>query len=232
MLWGLDRPKNVKPTVTVPRRRTKDYEGVMVHQLTDLVDDHIEIRDGLPITVVERTVIDLAAVLPQGHLERIVDRALAAGLLDIESLARLFEQLARKGKPGTARMRTILAARQIGYETTDSELERRLLKVIVESDLPEPTKQFRPEWLRPTNGRVDFAYPEFKLIIEGDSRRWHLLMNSFEIDRQRDNSAQIAGWRVLRFTWRQIIDEGPMVGATIRSALRMSGFDPYTGRHT
>jgi very-short-patch-repair endonuclease len=71
----------------------------------------------------------------------------------------------------------------------------------------------------PTNGRVDFAYPKHNLVIEGDSRRWHTLLNSFEIDRLRDNAAQLAGWRVLRFTWQEITENPERVVSTIRLAL-------------
>ena len=103
----------------------------------------------------------------------------------------------------------------------DSVLEQRLLALIKESGLPEPTTQFRPAWLAPTNGRVDFAYPDQRLIIEGDSRKWHLLMKSFEIDRQRDNQAQLAGWRIFRFSWNDITERPDYVASAVRIALSL-----------
>jgi very-short-patch-repair endonuclease len=218
-LHNLDRPRHVKPTVSVPRLRTKVFPGVTVHQLTDLTDDQIVALDGLPVTVPERTVIDLAAVLKQGHVERIVDNGLAARILDLERLQWIFQDLGRRGKPGTTPMRSILEARNSGYEAPDTELERRLLKVIIDAGLPRPNQQFTPEWLMPRNGRVDFSYPERRLVIEGDSRRWHTLLNSFEIDRLRDNAAQLAGWRILRFTWDEITHHPERVTTTIRIAL-------------
>ncbi len=77
-LHGLDQPRHVKPTVRVPVRKSKEMAGVTVHQLTDLDPSHIVDRDGLPITSAERTVIDLAAVLHESHLSRVVDNGLAA----------------------------------------------------------------------------------------------------------------------------------------------------------
>lgn len=216
----LDAPHYVKPTVSVPRRRTKDLLGVTVHQLTDLTDDHIEVIRGLPVTTPERTVIDLAAVISEKRLEALVDNGLAGRRLDLSRLSDLHAELGRRGKPGTVRMRTILSPRSPGYRAPDSELERRLLDLIRDADLPEPDRQFRPEWLRPSNGRVDLAYPERRLAIEGDSRRWHTLVNSFEIDRLRDNAAQLAGWRILRFTWTEITEAPDRVAATIARALR------------
>lgn len=210
----------VKPTVSVPRRRTKDLVGVTVHQLTDLADDHIKVVSGLPVTTAERTVVDLAAVISDRRLGAVVDNGLASGRLDINLLKVLQAEIGRQGKPGTVRLRTILASRGSGYTAPESELERRLLALIEDAGLPEPDRQFRPHWLRPSHGRVDLAYPEQQLAIEGDSRRWHTLLNSFEVDRLRDNAAQLAGWRILRFTWIEINDYPERVAATIAKALR------------
>ena len=95
-----------------------------------------------------------------------------------------------------------------------------MLLVVERSGLPEPIRQFRASWLRPVNGRVDFAYPDHRLLIEGDSRRWHMLAQAFETDRLRDNAAQLAGWRVLRFTWEEIVNTPERVVATIDRALQ------------
>jgi hypothetical protein len=208
------------PTVTVPHRLTHEHPGAYVHQSTDISDDQVvEIR-GLPVTNPERTIYDLAAVLSERRLDWILDRAMSAGSVDLDRLAELFTSLARRGKPGTARLRRLLETRDKEWIPPDSALENRLLRLIEEAELPMPTRQFHAPWLGPTNGRVDFAYPEQRLVIEGDSRRWHLLMKSFDVDRQRDNQAQLAGWRILRFTWDDIIARPEMVADAIRSALR------------
>lgn len=218
-LHELDTPKHVKPTVSVPVRRSKDLAGVTVHQLTDLDSSHmVEVR-GLPVTSPERTVVDLAAVIRESHLSRIVDNGLAAGQIDLAALQELFLSLGRRGKPGTAVLRKLLDARGEGYVAPDSELERQLVELLDRAELPPPVRQFRAPWLQPVNGRVDLAYPDHKLVIEGDSRRWHLLMEAFETDRLRDNAAQLAGWRILRFTWAEIIDAPERVASTVRRAL-------------
>ena len=230
LIHGLDRLKYVKPTVSVSRRRTKEFLGVTVHQLTDLTDNHIVTIKGLPTTIPERTVMDLAAVLGDGHLERIVDNGLAAGSIQLTKLNSVFEQIGRQGKPGTVRMRAVLTTRESGYTAPESELERRLLKVLDSQGLPTPIRQYRPRWLSPTKGRVDVAYPDARLIIEGDSRRWHTMLNSFEIDRLRDNAAQLAGWRILRFTWEEITEHPERVVNDVTTGLKVSGYGPDMGR--
>jgi very-short-patch-repair endonuclease len=218
---GLDRPGFVKPTVSVPLRRTKELIGVTVHQLTDLDEGHITDVEGLPVTVPERTIVDLSAVLSQRHLSRILDNGLASGQVDFEILTGLFSHLGRRGKPGTAQLRRLIEQRGADFIPPDSELERRLLDVLERAELPEPVRQFRPPWLRPANGRVDLAYPDHRLVIEGDSRRWHLLLDAFETDRLRDNAAQLAGWRILRFTWSEITENPERVANTVRRALEV-----------
>jgi hypothetical protein len=218
-LHDLDRPAFVKPTVSVPIRRSKEMLGIIVHQLTDLSEAHVTQIDELRVTTAERTIIDLAAVLNQGHLARILDHGLAGGKVDFDVLADLFSELGRKGKPGTVKLRRLIEARGGGYTPPESELERRLLNLIDRAGLPEPVRQFKAPWLRPVNGRVDLAYPAKRLLIEGDSRRWHQLVQAFETDRLRDNAAQLAGWRILRFTWKEIEEHPERVARTVRRAL-------------
>lgn len=218
-LHGFDNIPLDRPVVTVPHRRTHDFPDVIIHQSTDLTETQVAVIGGLPVTTPERTILDLASVLPDGRLDSLIDQTLASRAVDLAVLHDLFDQLARRGKPGIARMRRLLEKRTDGYVAAESELEFRLLDLIERAGLPVPVRQFRAPWLGETNGRVDLAYPDSRLVIEGDSRRWHTLMNSFDADRRRDNAAQLAGWRVLRFTWLEITKEPSRVVTVIRTAL-------------
>lgn len=215
----LDRPRHIKPSVSVQRNKTKDLIGVTVHQVADLEEIDVVLVDGLPVTTPARTIIDLAAVITGGHLARIMDHSLASGKVDLDDVQSQFARLGRRGKPGTAKLRRLLEVRGSDYVAPDSELERRLLSIIDRAGLPAPVRQYRAPWLRRINGRVDLAYPSHRLLVEGDSRRWHLLAAAFETDRLRDNAAQLAGWRILRFTWEEITANPERVVSTVRRAL-------------
>jgi very-short-patch-repair endonuclease len=219
-LHGLARPGHIKPTVSVPRNTTKDLAGVRVHQTTDIGDDQVQVINGLAVTCPERTLIDLAAVYTDKALGRILDHGLAAKIVDYRRLTDLFAAIGRRGKPGTARLRRLIDARGVSFIPADTELERRLLDVLLRAGLPHPELQFKAPWLKAVNGRVDMAYVEARLIIEGDSRRWHQLVEAFETDRLRDNAAQLAGWRVLRFTWLEITQNPERVARTLAHALQ------------
>lgn len=220
-LHGMPRLRPGLLIVSVPVRRTNRYPGVDVRQKTDLTPDQVARKADLPVTTPARTIIDMAAHIGVKRLGRLVDSSVAQGLTSYEALLALFQLLGRRGKPGTQRMRKVLEDRGGAPDRDLTELEHRLLDLIERAGLPNPTREFKAPWLAHTNGRVDLAYKDHRLVIEGDSRRWHMLADAFLADRERDNRAQLAGWRVLRFTWWDVEERPEYVVLMIREALSM-----------
>ena len=208
--------------VSVPHRRTHFFPDVTVHQLTDIRASDVQDVAGLPVTTPGRTVVDLAAVLSLTDLGRAIDRFATKCEVGFEEMEQTLLGLARKGKPGVARLRKALEPRLRSQDRSESDLESRLVEVIRLAGLPDPTSQDRPPWLKHVNGRVDLSYPESKLVIEGDSREWHGDEHTFQADRERDNLAQLAGWRVLRFTWLDITRRPDHVVSSLRRAFDLS----------
>jgi very-short-patch-repair endonuclease len=66
---------------------------------------------------------------------------------------------------------------------------------------------------------VDFLWPEHRLVVETDGRQTHLTHHAFERDRARDAKITIAGYRVIRFTYRQIRDDPQGVASTLQTLL-------------
>lgn len=221
-IHGMSGVQQDLAVVTVPTRSTNRFAGVIVHQSTDLIPEDSDEIGGIPVTNPPRTILDLAAVLTVKRLEHVLDHAMAAQIVSYESLAKVLQRVARRGKPGTARLRSILSDRGPGYVAPESELERILFQTLEDAGLPAPERQYPMPWRDHRDGRVDLAYPAHRLIIEADGRRWHTLAAAFETDRRRDNLAQLAGWRVLRFTWHQLTEEPQLVSSMVRSALDAS----------
>ena len=67
---------------------------------------------------------------------------------------------------------------------------------------------------------VDFVWPERRLVVEVDGYAYHRGRASFESDRARDAKLAVQGYRVLRFTYRQVTGERAQVAQTIRRMLR------------
>ena len=215
-LDGLD-PRKI--SVIVPVRRSNRFNGVAVHQSTDLFEDEIVMIEGLPVTDPARTIIDLSALLPRRLLASVLDQAVRMRLTTYEAVATRLESTARQGKPGVTKLRSILKPRLGGHFVSDSTLESLALSVIEDGGLPLPTTQFRPEWLRRVNGRVDLSYIDEEVLVECDSLRWHGTPEAVQLDRHRDNLAQLAGWISLRFTYEDLKKRPSYVVGTIRKAL-------------
>ena len=70
-----------------PRESVEAPDGVVVHRSPTLHPDDITIVDGIPVTSVSRTLIDLAECMGAQELRGCFAQAQARGLLDPEELA-------------------------------------------------------------------------------------------------------------------------------------------------
>jgi very-short-patch-repair endonuclease len=194
-----------------------------MHRTTDLYWEDLTTVKGFPVTNELRTVVDMASLLRRRTLEWLIDDLLAAQAFTLEELEDRFRRITRRGKPGMANLRAVLASRGPGYVPPASRLERLLIDVLKRAGLPEPVRQHPlPSRLGP--GRVDLAYPMWRLIIEADSRRWHTRYADFETDRNHDNEATLLGWSILRYTYKRLTDDPDGVGQEVRAFDRRTGW--------
>ena len=206
-------------TVTVPHgdhERPSSYE---VRQSTDLRPHHVTSVDGLPTTTPARTLVDLAARRRPDRLSRAVDDAHLTRTCRIDEVLAVYDELKRPGKRGLRMLGRLLAARGPGYVPPESVLERRFLRLIRAAGLPEPQRQAPLPWRPQAPSRVDFLYPEHRVIIEVDGRRWHTRMDQMAADRRRDREALNHGYRVYRFVWEEVTRQPEDVCETVDRAL-------------
>jgi hypothetical protein len=172
--------------------------------------------DGIPCTSVSRTLLDLAAVVSYRELRYAVKQAEVERRFDLSEMNELLGR--SRGRRGVARLRKAIALHDPREQLTRRELEVRFFDLCRGSGLP------RPE----VNGHLvvggismmpDFLWRNAGLIVEADSRRVHGTAVAFEEDRRRDQRLTLAGWTVLRCTWRQVLDEPERLSSTIRSLL-------------
>ena len=175
-------------------------------------------RNLIPVTDAARLVLDLYACEPNPEVaRRRLFSARKKKLVSWTELSDCLEAHARHGRRGITRLRADLDLySRIGCpETTFEDVIRKLL---MEAGLPEPKLQYRV-----TAGgrryRIDVAYPEFKIGVEGKSKEHHLTDQAFESDSVRDADLAIAGWIIIHVTWAQIRDDPPGVIRRIERAL-------------
>jgi very-short-patch-repair endonuclease len=135
-------------------------------------------------------------------VERAINEAEVLRLWDAVPLVALLHRY--PGRAGTATARRALQARaEHGPTPTHEGLEEDFLKRVRAASLPSPEVNVTIEAAgRPFE--IDFLWREQRLAVELDSRSVHQTVQSFESDRAKDRALSIAGWRPVRFTWRQL----------------------------
>lgn len=164
----------------------------------------------IPVTGPIDTVIDLACQRADAQLARIVREADRLDLINPEGLRAALDEIPRR--PGIGRLRRLLDSET--FARTDSELERRFLRLVRKAGLPMPKTQV---WV---NGfRVDFYWPELGLVVETDGLRYHRTPGQQMEDQLRDQTHVAAGLTALRFAAAQIFRERARTTATLREVI-------------
>jgi hypothetical protein len=221
-LWNLDGYRRGPVDISVPRhRRSWGQSGVLVHESTDLELAEPTKRQGVPVTGIVRTLIDLGCVVSEKRLLQAVDDAIRRRLTTWQQIAAMRGRHSRKGRNGVGKMRELLAER---YGTTipDSHFGRLVADLLVDAGLPTPVIEHNVYtenglWL----ARVDLAYPDRLVAIELDSKKHHLHEEAFEKDRPRRNRVELAGWLVLNYTWQFYSRHPTQLCAEVAEAIRL-----------
>ena len=209
-LWALGLGDAEEISVIVPADARRRRPGLRIHRARDLGDD-VTVHHGIAVTTPARTILDLAATLERRPLEVLLDRADNAQLADVPSLEAVAR--AHAGHRGARRLLRALGAHIPGTTLTRSELEERFLVLCRDHGLPQPRVNAMVARLE-----VDFLFADAGLIVETDGYAYHRTRHQFERDRDRDAILTRAGYRTLRFTYRQITTGPRVVAATIGAA--------------
>jgi very-short-patch-repair endonuclease len=111
--------------------------------------------------------------------------------------------------------RNLVRPEQLPFESpTDNDFEERFRELVRRAGLPQPRAQYRIG-----RYRLDFAWPELRVVVETDGWATHGRRQGFEDDRARDAALVAAGWRVLRVTYRRLRREPTLVAAQLSAVL-------------
>lgn len=191
-LWGIARP-SAGIDVMVPHSSYRRRPGIRVHRRVELGPEHRRCIDGIPVTDVVSTLVDLASCVPEWQAERALNEADRLDLVDLEALHAGIGRL--PPRQGMACLRRLLGCDAL----TDSGLERKFLALVRAAGLPTPDTQ---AWV--SGYRVDFFWPQLGLVAEADGWRYHRTPGDQTTDHQRDQAHAAAGLTTLRFSEWQI----------------------------
>ena len=210
-LWRIRACNRRLIDVTTPHRGRKGPKGVHLHRVRRLDPADVTVRDGIPVTTLARTLLDLAEVVDAAAVAKAVNEAEVLRLLDTRACE---DALGRaNGRRRAHVLREVLAeAAEVGISSR--ELQRRFRRLCHGAGLPMPVEEAEVLGLE-----VDFLWPEQRLVVETDGAATHLTRKAFERDRARDVDLALAGYLVLRFTHRQVTAAPGDVAAKLRRAL-------------
>jgi hypothetical protein len=210
VLHGLPLWKVALDHVHVTRRPPANGSGsARVHlHIARLPDDELTVIDGVPVTDLTRTVVDLARTLPFESAVVAADAALAMKKTSPEALAECLRGMG--SAPGTRR-----ATRVIDFADALSESvgESRSRVLIHRLGLPAPDLQVRVR--RPDNsviGKCDFGWRDFRTLGEFDGRvKYGRLLRPGQTagdavfdEKVREDEMRDVGWQMARWTWSEL----------------------------
>jgi hypothetical protein len=208
-LWGLMKPIEGPAHVTTPSGAGA-RRGIIFHR-SRCLGYHRALIDGVPVTTIERSLLDFATTASAGAVRAAFACADGRGLLDPAVMAELCASSGRK----QSGLLAVLARECAPQDLTRSPLEREFARFCAQEDIPPPLLNVVVEAFE-----VDCFWPEARLVVELDGFSHHRSRASFELDRRRDAALQLAGIRVFRVTSHRLRSERADLATDLHAALK------------
>lgn len=224
-LWGLikagRRVEILRPHGLRPNPRVMGPPGLLrevrlaVRRSRWIPPEHIESVDGIPVTSVAMVLLDLAGFSPDRQLRSAFNEADRRGLLNFTELWQC--SLRGNGRKGVRRFRRLVVTRHPETAQTRSDLEVDFISLCREHGLGDPKINSMV-----AGHRVDFCWPDSRLVVELDGYETHRGRMNFERDTRRDYQLKCAGYSVIRLTYHMVHEEAESVIRLIRRELRQT----------
>jgi hypothetical protein len=183
--------------------------NVRIHRV-DLRRDEVTAVGVLPVTSPLRTALDVAATMPEIDAIVALDSALRLRQLSRAELRAEYRTRTRlRGRPRAAQVLELL-------DPTSGSAPETVARLLFRDCGPMPCTQFTVTAGGRFVARVDFAWPELRLVVEIDGFAWHSSRSAFQRDHDRQHDLEEAGWAVLRFTADDVLHRPDEVAATVR----------------
>lgn len=171
--------------------------GVRLHQTRSLPASDRTVESGIPVTTIERTLLDISGRLDDRQLEYALVAADRSRRLRWAELRRVLD--AGGGKKGRRRLNRVAGRVDPSAADALSPLEIDFLALCREASIPLPQVNVMVE------GRVvDFLWPGARLIVETDGWKFHDGRTAFERDHESTVALTVAGYTVHRATARML----------------------------
>jgi very-short-patch-repair endonuclease len=196
-------------------RSARRLPGIKVHRARRLDPADVTTKDGIPVTTVARTLVDLTDVLPSDRILRAIREAEYLTLLDTDTLTAAVQRAT--GRRRLTKLTKAIERHRPG-QIVREELEHRFLELVHAAGLPDPETNVKVK-TRLRTYEVDCLWRREGVAVELDGRAAHARAAAFEEDRARDAALTATALRPLRFTWRRVTEEPEDVLAELKATL-------------
>jgi very-short-patch-repair endonuclease len=215
--WPLDpcRSQDTEPIHVSGPKRVRDRRGMRRHELRVTPGETVMDDDGLVLTSPRRTALDTLSMLPLREAS-----ALWAWLSTREIIDRRDLGQAVRARTGLRGVQTLLQLWTTGASGAVNEGERRVHELLARAGLTGWTANEPITFDGRIIGVADVLFRTERLIVEFDGFAAHSTREAFVRDRRRQNDLVVAGYRVLRITWDDVMRHSDRVIRQIRAMLR------------
>jgi very-short-patch-repair endonuclease len=169
--------------------------------------------EGIPVTALPRTLLDLAAMLAAERFERVLERSEELRLFDLEAVDELLARSA--GHPGYGRLRDALEVYRDDPAVMRSGLEKRFRALVRKAGLPPPSMNFNV-----AGYELDAYWETERFAVELDVYATHGSRAAFEGDRVRQEELKLAGVEMIRVTGARLDREPQRVMERVAALLQ------------
>ncbi|WP_112248607.1 DUF559 domain-containing protein [Kribbella monticola] len=205
--WGMDvvtRPSLPHVTLAPKKVRRRTGRPCVMHWAEVAVDGEV--------TTPIQTVLDCLRSLPLAEGLAVADSALHQRLVDHDDL------LAAAGKRRGPHRRRLKELVLLADGRSESVLESALRAILIEAGIDG----FVPQWVvrdASFSGRLDLGHPGLRIALEADGFEHHGTRQALVKDCRRHVALSVRGWRLLRFSWEDIMYDPEWVVEAVTKAM-------------
>ncbi len=210
--WTVFRDGLVRAHVVTEGPALRGQEGITTHRMRNIAPDDIVLRDGIPVTSLSLTMLHLTGMLSRRSAERVVIRAARLPEFDIEQVSALLDR--SNGRRGVRPLRQIIQRDITAEMHALSELELRFLELCRDYGIERPECNQDVAALK-----VDAVWDRRRALVELDGYQFHRLPRDLRRDNERSRRLVLAGYRILRYAWHDVVGQPTEVAREVKKLL-------------
>jgi len=195
--------RRARPEVTSPHTDLPRIDGVDLHRALRLRPFEVTSKRGIPVTAPGKTALDLCACTSFERAQEVISSAIIVKRLRPEQVLATLERSAGRGVPGTTRLRAVsLTLDEI--KELESVLELHGDRELALANVPPWVRQYDFVCDDGRRVRFDVAWPDLRLGLDWDGKRWHATPARKRRTRERHESIVASSWGHLTYGWADI----------------------------